>query len=116
MKIAVFLLVLFGAPALASDDAGPYSFTLSGTSFEERCLTIAAGESVRYRFRSSVPVDFNIHYHRGNEIAYPVKRSAVRDADSTFQARKSDGYCLMWEHSGTGEAKVDGSIERLPRR
>jgi hypothetical protein len=117
MKILPLLLVLLAAgSALGADDAGPYAFTLAGKSFDERCLTLAAGESIRYRFRASAPIDFNIHYHRGNEIAFPVKRSAVKEADATFQAKKADGYCLMWEHVGEGAARVEGSIERVSRR
>jgi hypothetical protein len=116
MKILVLLLVLFGARALAAEDAGPYSFTLSGKAFDERCLTLAAGEAIRYRFRASAPVDFNIHYHRGNEMSFPVKRPAVREIDATFRAKRADGYCLMWERAGEGRVEVEGSIERIPQR
>ena len=116
MKILPLLLALAGAPTLAGEGAGPYSFTLSGKSFDERCLTLAAGESIRYRFSASAPIDFNIHYHRGNAISFPVKRSAIREADATFRAKAAEGYCLMWEHSGAGDAKVEGSIVRVPGR
>lgn len=113
MKIpAILLLPLFALPALASEGAGPYSFTLSGKAFDERCLKLAAGESIRYRFRASAPVDFNIHYHRGKEVFFPVKQAAVREAESTFRAESADDYCLMWEHAGAGAATVEGSIER----
>ena len=116
MKLLALLLALLGLPALAGEDAGPYAFKLSGKAFDERCLTLAAGESIRYRFRASAPVDFNIHYHRGNEISFPVKRPAVRELESTFLAPSADGYCLMWEHRGQGVASVEGSVERVPRR
>jgi hypothetical protein len=113
MKIpAILLLPLFALPALASGGAGPYSFTLSGKAFDERCLKLAAGESIRYRFRASAPVDFNIHYHRGKDVFFPVKQAAVREAASTFRAENADDYCLMWEHAGTGTSTVEGSIER----
>jgi hypothetical protein len=112
MKIpAALLLPLFALPALANGGSGPYSFTLSGKAFDERCLKLAAGESIRYRFRASAPVDFNIHYHRGKEVFFPVKQAAVREAESTFRAESADDYCLMWEHAGAGAAKVEGSIE-----
>jgi len=116
MKLLALLLALLGVPALAGDDVGPYSLTLSGKAFDERCLTLAAGESIRYRFRASAPVDFNIHFHRGNEMTFPVKRPAIREIDSTFTAKRADGYCLMWEHGGQGAAEVEGSVERVPRR
>lgn len=116
MKILALLLALLGERALAAEDAGPYSFTLSGKAFDERCLTLAAGEAIRYRFRASAPVDFNIHYHRGDEMSFPVRRAAVREIDATFRAKRADGYCLMWERAGEGKAQVEGSIERIPRR
>lgn len=116
MKLLALLPVLASATALGGEDAGPYSFKLSGKAFDERCLTLAAGESIRYRFRASGPVDFNIHYHRGNEISFPVKRPAVRELESTFVAPRADGYCLMWEHRGQGVASVEGSVERVPHR
>ena len=115
MKLLALLLALLVAPALAGDDVGPYAFTLSGKAFDERCLTLAAGESIRYRFRASAPVDFNIHFHGDNGTFFPVKRGAVREVDSTFKAPRADGYCLMWEHRDRGVAKVEGSVERIPR-
>jgi hypothetical protein len=116
MRLLALPLALLGAAAIAAEDVGPYSFTLSGKAFDERCLNLAVGESIRYRFRASAPIDFNIHYHRGNKTSFPVKRLAVRDIESTFKAPRADGYCLMWQHRGEGVAKVEGSIERVPPR
>lgn len=117
MKLAAAFLAALLAPSThAADGVGPYSFTLSGKAFDERCLKLAAGESIRYRFRASAPVDFNIHYHRGKEVFYPVKRSAVREADAVFRAEGADDYCLMWEHAGTGAAAIGGSVERVSGR
>ena len=100
--VVIVTLALMAASSFAAGGGEAYSLTLAGKAFDERCLTLAAGESVRYRFRASAPVDFNIHHHRGKEIFYPVQRSAVRDADGTFRAPSADDYCLMWEHAGPG--------------
>lgn len=116
MTFLALLLVLLSLPALAGEDAGPYAFQLSGKAFDERCLTLAAGETIRYRFHASAPIDFNIHYHRGNEISFPVKRPALRELESTFTAPRADAYCLMWEQKGQGVASVEGSVERVRRR
>jgi hypothetical protein len=116
MKLLALPLALLGAAAGAAEGVGPYAFTLSGKAFDERCLNLAAGESIRFRFRASAPIDFNIHYHRGNETSFPVKRRAVREIESTFEAPRADGYCLMWEHRGQGVATVEGSVERVLRR
>lgn len=103
-------------PAVAGEGAGPYSFNLAGKAFDERCLKLAEGESIRYRFRASEPVDFNIHYHRGRDVIYPVKRSAVREADAVFRSDRAEDYCLMWEHAGSGAAAIEGTLERIPGR
>ena len=66
MKALTVLLPFVALAAVASEGTGPYSLTLKGKSFDERCLKLAAGESIRYRFRSTAPVDFNIHFHRGH--------------------------------------------------
>lgn len=115
MKTIALLFALVATPALAAEGAGPYSFTLSGKAFDERCLKLAAGESLRYSFRSSADVDFNIHYHRAKDVFFPVKQGAVREANSTFRAQTEEDYCLMWEHTGPGSAEVQGTLERIPR-
>ena len=114
-ELAVLLAIAAG-PALAVQEVGPYAFTLTGKSFDERCVTLAAGQSIRYRFSASLPIDFNIHYHRGKDVFYPVRQSGVRDAEGTFRAQEADDYCLMWEHAGSGSADVKGSFEPIPTR
>lgn len=116
MKIPLVFLLLAMVPALrAADGPGPYRFTLAGKAFDERCLKLAAGETIRYHFRASAPVDFNIHYHRGKEVFYPVRQAGVREANATFRAESADDYCLMWEQRGAATAIVEGSVERAPR-
>lgn len=114
MHRAAFLLGLLAASALAAEGVGPYSLRLSGKAFDERCLRLEAGESIRYRFRASAPVDFNIHAHRGKDVVYPVRQTATRETSGTFRADVADDYCLMWEQAG-GSATVEGTLERLPR-
>jgi len=110
------LIAVAATPALAAEGAGPYSFTLSGKAFDERCLKLAAGESIRYSFSSSADVGFNIHYHRAKDVFFPVKQTAVREANSTFRAQTEDDYCLMWEHGGAGSARIQGTVERIAPR
>lgn len=114
--LLTLLLSLAALSVAATEGAGPYSFTLSDKAFDERCLKLAAGESIRYRFRASEPVTFNIHYHRGKDVFYPVKRTGIREVVATFRADSADDYCLMWEHAGAGAATVEGTVERVSVR
>jgi hypothetical protein len=67
--------------------------------------------SLAYRFRSTSPVDFNIHYERGNDVFFPVRQTGIKEANGTFHADAADDYCLMWERAGSGSAVIDGSLE-----
>ena len=118
MKTAhVILLTCFlpaAVPTGAAEGEGAYSIRIKGRGFDERCVRLDAGESIRYRFSSSVPVDFNVHYHRDKDVFYPVKASASRAAEASFTAPHADTYCLMWEHGGPGDVTVEGTLEKLP--
>jgi hypothetical protein len=70
---------------------------------------------VRYRFRSTSPVDFNIHFHRGKDVFYPIRQTGVTEVNGTFRADAADDYCLMWEQR-QGAAEIQGHIERVRRR
>ena len=111
MKSLLATVLLLAPPVLANEGAGPYTFKLPGKAFDERCLQLAAGESIRYRFRASAPVDFNIHYHRGKDVFFPVQQSGVKDVSGSFKAETAEGYCLMWEHKGSELVSVEGTLE-----
>ena len=108
------LLVALAPSVVAAATAalGPFRLDVPARGFEERCVKLAAGEQVRYRYAATADVDFNIHYHRGEEVFYPVKTSGSRSADTTFTAPQADTYCLMWERKGESAARIDGAVER----
>jgi hypothetical protein len=107
------LLALAPAVAMAVTSAlGPFRLDVPARGFEERCVKLESGEHVLYRYTASADVDFNIHYHRGSEVFYPVKATASRSAEASFTAPQADTYCLMWERKGDGAARIDGAVER----
>ena len=75
-------------------------------------MKLSAGESIRYVFESSAPVEFNIHFHRGDSIEYPVKRDSVVQADDRFIARSAEEYCLMWTNRSLQIVTVKGALSR----
>jgi hypothetical protein len=54
-------------------------------------------------------VDFNIHFHRGDEVIYPVRRERMRGDGGMFTAKTGEDYCWMW--SAKAAVKIEGSIE-----
>jgi hypothetical protein len=84
---------------------------LAPRKVHEECARMEAGESRRWHWKSSTPVDFNIHYHRGEEVFYPVKRDGMRGDGGTFTAKTGEDYCWMWT-AREAPTKVDGKIAK----
>lgn len=107
-------LLAGGASHAATAEFGPFSIEIAPNSFEERCIKLAAGASMRYRFKSSAAVDFNLHYHRGKDVFYPVKKTALATRTGRFRAKTADVYCLMWENRTKATVKVTGKLDPGP--
>ena len=111
-RLALALGLMPAAAVAAGASLGPFRLDVPARGFDEHCVQLAAGERVRYRYSATADVDFNIHYHRGKDVLYPVKVTATRSADALFTAPHADTYCLMWERRGDGAASVEGAVER----
>ena len=111
-RLPALLCALAASMAFAQPkpDKGVVSFTLEPKKVHEECLRIEAGDKRKYHWKSSAPVDFNIHYHRGPEVFYPVKRVAMRGDGGTFAAKNTEEYCWMWT-ARDAEARIEGAIE-----
>ena len=94
--LALISAVAAALPSVAMDSLGPYAFELQPAKVHEVCVRIDAGQSRWYEWSASAPTDFNIHYHRGDDVFYPVKKDATRGEQATFTAKTGEDYCLMW--------------------
>jgi hypothetical protein len=68
----------------------------------EECMTLAPGDRLQYRFESTAPLAFNIHYHEGRAVVMPVTRERVSADEGTFAPLVAQEYCLMWEAGAEG--------------
>jgi hypothetical protein len=85
--------------------------SLEPKKVHEECARMEAGESRRYQWKADVAVDFNIHYHRGNDVFYPVRRDTARGHNGTFKAKTAEDYCWMWTARSVG-ANIEGFIRK----
>ena len=111
---ALLLAAAFLAPQAGFGEetsASAFSVTLAPKGMHEECAHLAKGEKRNYYWRADGPVDFNVHYHRGDEAVYPVKRDAMRGDGGTFVARTEEDYCWMWT-ARERPAKVEGRIAK----
>jgi hypothetical protein len=82
---------------------------LGPRQMHEECVRLEAGDRRNYSWKSSGPVDFNVHYHRGDEVFYPVRRDGMRGDGGTFVAKTGEDYCWMWT-ARERAAKLEGRI------
>ena len=107
------ILLAFASAALhahAGDmDAIIVSAKLAPAAMHEECLHLDAGRSRPYSWKSDAPVDFNVHYHRGPDVFFPVKRDGALSDAGTFTAKTGEDYCWMWT-AAKAPAKIEGRI------
>jgi hypothetical protein len=71
-------------------------------AMHEECMRLAPGDRLDWRYESSQPLAFNIHYHEANAVLSPVVRDDSTGDSGTFEARQGEDYCLMWEAGAPG--------------
>lgn len=115
MRPLLALTVLLAAqPAAGQIREPPASMeaSLSPGAFDELCFELGAGESMRYSFDADAPVDFNVHWHQGGVVSYPVRIVAVARLGSVFRSPKKEAYCLMWTNRSRTAVSLRARIDR----
>ena len=108
LALAALSLASAGAAIAAGKPEVAVSITLEPRKVHEECQSVEAGQKRRYHWKSNVPVDFNVHYHQGPEVFYPVKRDGMRGDGGTFAAKTTQEYCWMW--TARAPATIEGRI------
>lgn len=99
--LAFALAALVPIPGHASDlrrDGAAFEFRheLKAGAIAEECLRLPKAASREFEWQSTVPVDFNIHFHRGDDVSYPVRLSGKDKGRGRFTAGGDEDYCWMW--------------------
>jgi hypothetical protein len=110
IRVAVFVAILFAGAAAAQNATRSFTHTIRVRAAAEECVKLSAGESIHYAFEASAPVEFNVHFHRGDAIEYPVRSGALARADERFTAPSAQEYCLMWTNPSQQMVTVKGTL------
>jgi hypothetical protein len=103
VAVGVLVLALCGCAAAPAGPDAPKEVTgqnIAPYAAHEECRALAPGDRLDYRFSSSSPVAFNIHYHDGKAVVMPLVREGVTADSGIFQPGTAQEYCLMWEAGG----------------
>jgi hypothetical protein len=109
VAVAIAALLASGGASAQSPEKS-FSHTIRPRQLAEECFKLPAGQTIGYAFEASEPLDFNIHFHRGKDVEYPVKSDQVRNVDDRFTAPVSDEFCLMWTNRTLQMVTVKGQL------
>lgn len=80
--------------------------------FVEACGPLPARARVQWRFEAGAPLDFNIHYHEGQDVRYPARQPGVAAASGTLEAPVAQDYCWMWTNRSPAEAALSFTLRK----
>lgn len=98
--------------AWGQDGRFEHRFEVRPGKFAELCGKLDKGQAVRWRFDSPQPLHFNIHYHVGKEVVYPVRQSGVATAEGSLAAALDQDYCWMWTNKSAQAATLQVQLAR----
>jgi hypothetical protein len=86
--------------------------TVPATKFIEICGQLPSKTKVAWAFEASVPLNFNVHYHEGQQVHYPTKQDGVAKASGDLDAPLDQDYCWMWTNKSSREATLKFELTR----
>jgi len=74
----------------------------------EECFYVDNGISITYQYKTSSPLDFNLHYHDDNGMNYLVELpKSSSNSNSVEQLVQKQVYCLMWINPESNKAELN---------
>ena len=95
MTAALALALASAVPAAAAKDH-PIRLTIAPGKVAEVCMPLAEGDTLRWRDKASVALDFNLHHHVEKAVFMPVDLKARQADKGELRIDRSNDWCLMW--------------------
>ncbi len=102
LNLSIVLFFAFGGLSISSAK----EITLTKNKVHEECLSLNPSQKMSYSFTAVAPLDFNIHYHVGEKVFYPVKKDKVTSQKDVFKPKEKQDYCLMWTNTEDAPATL----------
>jgi len=99
--------VLYAADETVTSESG--SVEISPGKFHEPCMSLRRGDTLRYQFNADQPLEFNLHYHPGGNVEYPIPVMLMEEGKGTFKPGSDFTYCLMWQNRTTENVRMSFS-------
>ena len=69
---------------------------VQGLGIHEQCLELRPKQGLDYRYQTSHPLSFDIHYHIDGQPLSQFSETSSTSGSQHFEAQESRSYCLMW--------------------
>lgn len=102
----VLLMAFFAVGCGSLQTKSELEVTVNPSKSHEECTEMMPRDVLVYSFKSSDQVDFNIHFHEGGNITYPVSKKSAGE-EGKFQAEKEQIYCIMWTNIQTTPVRIN---------
>lgn len=86
--------------------------TVAPGQFAEACGQLSRGAAVAWRFEAGGLLNFNIHYHEGQDVRYPERRDALTGARGELRVPLDQDYCWMWTNKSGRPVTLQFRLER----
>ena len=129
MKKGLIALMFVAAAALLMNGCAAKSEMAAQGNIEGKTVTISTGDffeacdmqkkwtpgsKVNFKFASSAPVTFNVHYHQGHEKMYAIEQTTKDNFDGSFIVKGEGIHCGMWKNDNPNYVTLtyDISVEK----
>ena len=75
--------------------------TLAPGKVHEECMILDKSQQIDFSYKADFAVSFNLHYHVGREVFFPIQQQAKSEFKSNFKPSSKQDYCLMWTNTAT---------------
>ena len=71
-------------------------------------MEMTVGQALHFKFKSNDNLRFNIHYHIGDDVEYPIKANSY-GASGKYTPVIDREYCLMWKNMTSAPVSLNGN-------
>jgi hypothetical protein len=106
---------IVGAPSLINLALRSDTISVAPFEFRELCVPLKKDQNMTVAFAAGKPIEFDIHYHDGLTVRFPVKLTGVTTHTGRFLAENDRAYCMMWFNRGLAETTLQYRVD-IPRQ
>ncbi len=106
LALKIIPVISVTAAAMFAGNAHPQpskAVSIKPGKIHEKCVELTPPQKIEYRFDSAAKLNFNLHFHKRDQVYYPVKLDSTNGESGLYEAKAKEVYCLMWENKTSAD-------------